>query len=289
MPFITPNWLYAVPFMLLAASSSSFAAPGQEEFGLSKKQLAQKIIQVEKRIASCMREQGFEYLAASYVTIRRGMSADKNLPGMTEGEFIQQHGFGISTFYTGLAPQLVSGYNPSSVGLGTQNISLFQQLSPADQVAYNRELLGDPQGPTFAVALENENFANTGGCTHSAIAQVFDAETLQASYYNPLDKLISNDPRMKKALARYARQMQQNGYDYNHPDEVEKDLSQRLDAITEGGTLAKTQMSRAQLQALAQLQEYERRVAIKSFELEQKLLEPVEEKIESELYARDAG
>jgi hypothetical protein len=270
---------------IVGSASAQTALPGTEEFGMTKKELVQAIERVEALIAECMRQEGFEYVAADYTTVRRGMMADKSLPGMTEEEFIEAHGFGLSTLYTGGAPQLVNGYSPARVGLGDRNVEIFKNLSPADQVAYNRALLGENTDATFAVGLELENFARCGGCTLQAVKQVFTPEQLKATYYNPLDALINNDPRMKTALREYANKMHKAGFDYNHPDEVEPDIMQRLYAVTGGGTIPLGKLSPDRLAALKKLQELERRVAVVSFQLQEELFEPVEEKIEKELFA----
>jgi hypothetical protein len=207
-----------------------------------------------------MREQGFEYVAADYRTVRRGMNADKSLPGMSEEEFIEKNGYGLSTLYTGPAPQLNTGYSPGRVGLGDRNVEIFKNLSPADQVAYNRALLGENTDATFAVALEIENFSRCGGCTLKAIEQVFKPEQLKASYYNPKDAIINRDPRMRAALRKYSEEMRKNGFEYNHPDEVETDLRERLYVITGGATVPVAQLSAEQQESLKKLQEYERRV-----------------------------
>ncbi len=80
-----------------------------------------------------MREQGFEYVASDYRTVRRGMSADKILPGMSEEEFISKYGFGLSTFYTGEPPQLTTGYSPARVGLGEENVGIFKRARVRDK------------------------------------------------------------------------------------------------------------------------------------------------------------
>src|SRR6185295_5507032 len=142
---------------------------GTEEFGMSPRELVQAIEKTEELIARCMREQGFEYVAADHNTVRAGMTADKSLPGLSEEEFVARHGFGVSTFYTGLPPQLSTDYSPARVGLGERNVQIFRKLPPADQVAYNRALLGDDVFSTFAVALETEDLSRTGGCTRKAL------------------------------------------------------------------------------------------------------------------------
>ena len=212
-------------FLCLAGSASAqTVVSGAHEFGLTEKELVQAVEKVETLIAQCMREQGFEYVAVDYQTVRRAMAAKLTLPGMKEEQFIKQHGFGISTFYTGQGPQLATGYSPARAGLGEQNVQIYSKLSPADQVAYNRALLGEHADATFAVALDMENFSRCAGCTRKAIEQVFKPEHLKATYVNPKDALIKNDRRMREALRRYAEAMQKAGFNYNDPDEIETDL-----------------------------------------------------------------
>jgi hypothetical protein len=278
-----------VGVVLLFAGSASAQAPaglGTEEFGLTSKELVQAIEKVEALISQCIREQGFEYVAADYKTVRAGMSADKSLPGLSEEEFIDKYGFGVSTVYTGNPPQLAEGYSPAQVGLGERNVQIFKNLSPADQVAYNRALFGENTGASFAVGLETENFSRCGGCTLKAIEQVFKPDQLKTTYYNPKDALINNHPVMKSALRVYTGEMRDAGFVYNHPDEVEADLRERLNALTNGGTIPVEKMLPEQLAALKKLQDYELRVAKKSFELQGRIFDPVEERIEEELFAR---
>jgi hypothetical protein len=269
-----------------AASPDKNALPGTEEFGMSKKELVQATEKVESLIAQCMRDQGFEYLPADYATVRRGMTADKSLPGVTEKEFVAQYGFGVSTLYTGLAPQLNGGYSPAKLGLGDRNIEIYKNLSPADQVAYNRSLLGENSDASFAVALESENLSRCGGCTLKAIEQVFQPDQLKATYVNPLDALIRKDPRMKAALRTYGDEMRKAGFEYNHPDDVEADIRNRLYAISGGGTIPVEKLSPEQMTALKKLQDDERRAAAINLKLQDEIFDPIEETIEKEMYAR---
>ena len=89
---------------------------------MSPRQLVQAIEQVEQLIEKCMREQGFQYVAADLDTVRAGMKSDKHIPGLSEEEFIEKHGFGVATMYTGQPPQLSAGYSPARVGLGERNM-----------------------------------------------------------------------------------------------------------------------------------------------------------------------
>jgi len=269
------------------AGGQSQAQAGTEEFGLSQRELVQAIEKVEAGIAKCMREQGFTYVPADYATVRKGMTSDKNIPGMSDLEFVQKYGWGISTLYTGRAPQLAEGYSPARVGLGPRNVEIYGKLSPSDQVAYNRALLGNNLNVTFAVALESEDFSGCGGCTRTAIAQVFKPVQLTASYYNPTDALVYRDPRIKAALRFYALEMRKAGFSFSHPDEAENDIRRRLAALTEGGALTPEAMSREQRAALKELQAYELRSAVKNHELKVSLFDPLEAKIQRQLFARE--
>lgn len=272
----------AALFSLGVAAAQAPPGLGTEEFGLSQRELVQAIEQTEDLISKCMREQGFQYVAADHATVRAGMSADKRLPGLSEEEFINQYGFGVATLYTGQAPQLATGYSPAKTGLGERNVQYFKTLAPADQVAYNRALLGENVHATFAVALETENLSQTGGCTRKAAEQVFKPDQVKASHYNPQDALINSDPRMKAVLNMYAREMKKGGFDYTHPDQVEPDIRARLAALTDNGRILVEKMSPDQKAALRKLQDYERVVAAKSFKLQEELVGPVEERSNSQ-------
>ena len=278
--------LLAVIFAPVMAAAQAPKGLGTEEFGMSPRELVQAIEKTEQLIARCMADQGFQYVAADHNTVRAGMSADKSLPGLSEEEFVSRYGFGVSTFYTGLPPQLSTGYNPARVGLGDRNVQIFRKLSSADQVAYNRALLGDDLSSTFAVALETEDLSRTGGCTRKSLTETFKPDQLKASHYNPQDALINKDPRMKAALASWQREMKKASFDYGHPDEIEPDLRKRLGALTEGGKLLVSKMSADQKAALRKLQDFERVVAAKSFKLSEDMLKPVEEQIQEELFSR---
>lgn len=256
--------------------------PGPEEFGMTTEELVKSVEAVETLIAKCMSDAGFEYIAVDYDTVREGMLADKSLPGVSDEDFIAQYGYGISTLYTGAPPQLADAPTPAQIGLGEQNVRIFKSLSPADQVAYSRTLLGENADASFAVSLEAEDLSRTGGCTRTAIEQVFTREQLTATYLNPLDALIEQDPRMIAALADWAGCVREAGFNYNHPNEVEPDIKNRLDAITEGAPLEA--LSEDARVALTELQGEERAIAEVATACEEEIVEPVQAQIERELY-----
>jgi len=91
---------------------------------------------------------------------------------------------------------------------------------------------------------------------------------------------------MKAALRKFAAEMKKGGFDYTHPDDAEPDIRMRLAALTNGGTIPVEKMSSEQRKELKKLQDYERRVAAKTFKLQEDVLGPVEERIQQELFSR---
>jgi len=268
------------------AQAAAPAGLGSEEFGLSPRELVQAIERTEELIARCMRDQGFQYVAADHTTVRAGMTADKKMPGLSEEEFVSRYGFGVSTLYTGLPPQLADGYSPAKVGLGERNVQIFRGLSASDQIAYNRALLGANLNATLAIAMETENLSQTGGCTRRALEQVFKPDQMKASHYNPQDAIINRDPRMRAAVNTWRREMKKAGFEYNHSDEIEPDLRNRLAALTDGGRVLVRLMTPEQRDGLRKLQDFERAVASRSYKLHEEVITPVEERIQQEMFAR---
>lgn len=269
-------------FLSSIGSTVASALPGTEEYGMSKKDLVNNIESVEAGISACMRENGFEYVAVDYRTVRQGMTSDKSLPGMSEREFVKEYGFGIATLYTGHGPQLSKLRTPAQIGLGERNVEIFNRLSKSDQVAYNHALFGEHSDATFAVALETEDFSRTGGCTRKSVEKVFKPEQLKASYRNPKDAKIEQDPRMVAALGKWSERMRAAGFDYSHPRDVELDIKKRLDEIT-GGAPVESLSSDAQA-SLKKLQQYERAAGALTVELETDILDPVDSQIEREFW-----
>jgi hypothetical protein len=252
------------------AGSQTF---GSEEFGLTFKQLVKKAEAVEDHIAKCMQQAGFDYVANDFDSIRRAMNADKSAPGLSESEYRRQYGFGISTQFEKPIVKL---------GLGEENAATREGLPPAEQEAYDRTLLGEHTEEVFANALEAEDFSRTGGCTRKAVKREFTKKELSASYINPGDQKVDQDPRVKVALQKYAKCMSRAGFDYQTPDDAESDIQTQYDAIV--GTDDPQSLDAARATRLTDLQNAERAIAEASFRCETKYIEPVKEKVEKEIF-----
>ncbi len=284
---VSPNdnlWPSRKPSPATISQSPAAILPGAEEFGLTKAELVKNIEAVEQGIASCMKTTGFQYIPADYLTVRKSMDADKKIAGLTDDEFRSQFGYGISTQNTklGTAPQLSGADHAATIGLGSQNVQLFINLSASNQVAYNRSLFGENTTATFAVSLEAEDFSQVGGCTRTAIEQVFNRDQLGGAYTNPGDVLIAQDSRVIAATAKWASCIRKAGFNYNNPEEIEKDLQDRLTSIT--GEADPSTLAPDIQKVLTELQGEERAIAVADFDCAEEFIEPVVVQVETELY-----
>ena len=168
--------------------------------------------------------------------------------------------------------------------MGKKNIAIYKNLSPADQVAYNRALLGEG-GVPFAVAIEIEDLSRTKGCTRKAVKQVFTPEQMESTYYSPFNALLNKDPRFIKALEIFVAKLREAGFNYTHVDQIEPDLRNRLDKITGGQTVPVDKLSPEAKAALKELQAYELALAKVAYPLEKNVLDVAEDEIVEELYS----
>ncbi len=246
---------------------------GLDEFGLPFDQLVERAEAIEVLIGECMSAAGFEYVPNDWSTINRAMGSDKSAPGMSGSEFVETYGFGITTQF----PKPIV-----EVGLGEENAAILGSLSETDQDAYRRTLWGDNQEATLAYALELEDFSRTGGCTREAAAQLFTEEEMSTTFFNPADALVEQDPRAQDAIVAFSDCMAVGGFDVAHPDDVEQDLADRLEAITDGED--PTSLTGEAAERLRDLQDYELAIAPIFVRCEATVLDPVFEKIEDEIF-----
>ena len=249
---------------------------GSEEFGLTFAELTDRVEEVEQAVGECMSAAGFEYVPVDFAGVREAMTSDKSAPGMSEDEFLETFGFGVTTQPDKPIVEL---------SLGSDNSAIVAELSEADRVAYMRTLYGENTDATFAFGLEDEDFSRIGGCTRTAVEQFFTAEEMTGTYFNPGDAVIEQDPRVQDAIAEYADCMADEGFDFGHPDVVEDTLWERLDSILEGRD--QTTLTGADLEELQELQAFELGVVPVSVECEEDVLEPVIDDVEEEIYGSD--
>ena len=256
------------------ASGGNGAQVGRNEFGMTDEQLVTNIESVEASIASCMAAAGFEYIPIDSVTFQDAMDSLASAPGVSDEEFVTQYGYGLTT----LPPKV-------SFGAGEENAAILNDLTPADQTAYTRTLLGDDFDATFVIMLELEDLEPAGGCTKTAIEEVFTAEQLSPNFQNPFDVLVNTDQRMVDALKNWSACMKDAGYDYEIPEDAEDELIERFDALT--GSADPATLTGSDKDALIELQGQERAVALVDLTCQESELRAVEEQIEQDISGRN--
>jgi hypothetical protein len=255
------------------ATGESSGEIGKEEFGMTEEELVTAIEDTEAAIAACMSDAGFEYVPIDPVTFREAMSSLAAVPGLSDEEFVSQYGYGFST----LPPV-------QSFGAGDENRQIFEDLSEQDKVAYERELWGDNPEATFVFMLENEDFEGAGGCTKTAIEEVFTEEQRNPNFENPFDKQVEQDPRYQAAVGEWSDCMAEEGYDYESPEDAEDELLERYNDLTRGQP--PETLEGADQEALTELQGEERAIAAADLACAEEHLIPVEEQVERDISGR---
>ncbi len=256
---------------------------GGAEFGLTDTEVARRVDLVETSIAACMKAAGFEYVPVDYATARAAMDATGKPPGMKADEFRTKFGYGISTL-------AAAGASLATTGLGAQNVKTRAALAPADRVAYERTLFGDNRSQTFVVALNAEDFSQTGGCTRAAVSKVFTKNELGGGFVNLQNAQgarVDSDPRVIAAYRDWSTCMRQAGFSYGDKVAVETDLTSRLDAIIRGGD-PKALPPSGQA-ALTALQAQELAIAAADHTCAVKYVDAVTTKVETELLGAAAN
>jgi hypothetical protein len=255
------------------SSKSASGSGAPEEFGLSLAQLAARVENTEKAIADCMSKAGFAYVALDFNTVKHAMDNSAKAPGVSDEAYVKQFGLGITTQPT--SPLV-------AFGAGPQNETTLKGLPKSDQVAYRRALWGEATEWNHARALEAEDLSQTAGCTRAAAEKNYSPGELAATYVNPSDTRIEQDPRMIAALKKWSDCVRSDGFQYDHPDQIDKDLRERLAAIVQGRD--PKALTGAALDSLRQLQGEELSIAAAHKKCEDKFIVPVQTKIEAELY-----
>ena len=200
--------------------------PGIKEFGLTEEQFAAHVEKVEAVIGSCMARAGFEYVPVDVKTVELAQQYVRTDPNVSRRDYHERWGYGETTRFDDPV---------RTVGLGPNNRRIFNNLSPADRVAYNRTLFGEDPDMTFVWTLDEEDFSETGGCTRKGVAAAFTRAQLRGTYVNPKDVLVESDERIVKAVAAWTECMRDAGYDgYEDQDEIMEELGERLDELLDG-------------------------------------------------------
>ena len=117
-------------------SAADKKLPGIQEFGLTEEEFAAHVGKVEATIGRCMARAGFEYVPVDVKTVERAQLYVRADPNVSRRDYHARWGYGETTRFDDPV---------RSIGLGSDNRRIFNNLSPADQVAYNHTLFGEDQ------------------------------------------------------------------------------------------------------------------------------------------------
>jgi hypothetical protein len=260
-------------------SSDSAAPPDEpeatEEFGMTEGELSSAITAVEAEVALCMADQGWEYEPLTPERVSELMDTIHTVEGLSDEEYVEQYGFGVTT----------QPFQQAGARVFGANVDIFLALDAEQRTAYEAALLGtggEIPTPTFVVALDAEDLSETGGCTRTAVEQVFEPDEVSGAYLNPVDQQVQDDPRVVEALVQWSDCMALAGYPSFDQESAEDDLRGRLAAILQGrrdlATLTPTEQ-----QALEALQDDERAIAAADQSCADEHLEAVVDAVELEV------
>jgi hypothetical protein len=253
------------------ASKKQPSGPVEDQLGFDTAGIMARQSRVEADIRECMKAQGFEYVPIDPFAQRAAVTGASRL---SDEDFLNQFGYGISTLWGRGGAQ------------ADPNQRLRASLSAADRRAYDRALWGENAGATFQAAVDSGDFTKLGGCTRKATEAVFGGAQVLTQLQGKLDQLderILEDQRMVRALERWTACMADAGYRYEDPDEIDSDLTKRMEKIVGPlpGPFATGPASGHKPQpydrsALAALQREEVAIARADYACERKEIAPVE-------------
>jgi hypothetical protein len=193
--------------------------PVEDQLGFDTAGIMARQSRVEADIHECMKAQGFDYVPVDPFAQRAAVTGASRL---SDEDFLKQFGYGISTLW---------GRGGAQVD---PNERLRASLGPADRRAYDRALWGENPGSTFQAAVDSGDFTKLGGCTRKATESVFGGAQVLTQLQGKLDQLderILADQRMVRALEHWTSCMAAAGYRYEDPDEIDSDLTKRMEKI----------------------------------------------------------
>jgi hypothetical protein len=241
----------------------------EDQLGFSESGVIERQTRVEGAIQVCMKAQGFDYIPVDPLAQRAALTGKAR---MTDEEFLEQFGYGISTLFG-------RGQTESD-----PNDRIRKSLSAADRAAYDRTLWGENPGLTFAEAIDSDAATELGGCTKQATEEVFGGAAVLARVQGKFDELeerITQDQRMVRAVEKWSRCMADEGYRYDEPEEIDTDMIKRFKTIVgagvqPGATAPPTRGTTYDRAALAALQREEVNIANADLACEKRHITPVE-------------
>ncbi len=236
----------------------------EDYFGLGSGGDQQKRItrKINESIQKCMKSEGFEYKIPPDPAAQFPTGSDT----ASQQAFVKKWGYGIST--------TIDVNKLTSVD-SDPNAAIVKKLSPADQKAYNKALIGGTStaGPT----------GDPKSCIAKAITVLGDFAKLTAlfsKYESDVTKRIESNPKVVGAMKQWSACMKEKGFAYAKDGDVPGDISTRLAKITGGagtgggGPFGGSSLDPAKVDkpGLAKLQKEEIATAVRDFECTEKHL-----------------
>lgn len=183
----------------------------------------------QELVATCMTNQGFEYVPAVVPIDGQDFVFD-------EEEYARERGFGIST-----STWLTDGGSTSADGVTVEfgsapdqwedpNQAIVEALSESEREAYNNTLYGEISELEFSSDLSDSESEPTdedlwgGGCMGEAAKEVYgmadEAFRELESLFDELQQRVESDPRVVEASEGWTACMADRGYDYQTVDEL---------------------------------------------------------------------
>jgi hypothetical protein len=191
----------------------------EDQLGFDQDGILARQSRVEAAVRDCMKNQGFDYVPVDPVAQRAALFGSSRL---SEDDFINQFGYGISTLWG------------RATATTDPNQRVRAALGSADRRAYDRALWGDHPGTTFSSAVDNGDFSQLGGCVRRATTQVFGGTRVLSQLQSRLDALeerMLQDQRMVQGIEKWSSCMAAAGFRYEEPEAIDTDLYKRAEKI----------------------------------------------------------
>jgi hypothetical protein len=225
--------------------------------GDQQKRITRKI---NESIQKCMKNEGFEYKIPPDPAAQFPTGSDS----ASQQAFVKKWGYGIST---------TIDVNKLSAANADPNAAVRAKLSPADQKAYDKALVGNANaGPT----------GDPKSCVAKSFTVLGDLAKLTVlfgKYESDVTKRIESNPKVVAAMKEWSACMKEKGFSYAKDGDVAPALIGRLTKITGGaggpadllggGVLDPTKVDKV---ALTKLQKDEIATAVRDFECAEKKL-----------------
>ena len=212
--------------------SAGFESPVAELFGIPVSdpdaltdQTTQLQVEAERRIAECMRAQGFEYTPVDY-----SQFAELDAAIAFDGkEFAEEYGFGVATSIGGDFAGIAEGFSDP-------NGDYLSSLSAGEQEAYFNALVG---GSLTIDSFDEAQDFEPAGCQGEAYEAAFGSFASFDEFGDELDAMeeqIASDPRVVEANASWAACMFDRGYGYTDAEDARSDIERRYDELVRSDT-----------------------------------------------------